>query len=196
MLTKGHQTLYMYGLSGAQPQPEGMASAGDLSYAYFPQKISYLETEEEILAIMKQDSFSPYETSYALGRPRMVSNKSVSQGTYRSRVILYEDNRVEIETHCSAPSWCVAADYAAPGWQAWLNSSRRLPIVTANYFFRMVHLPAGTHRVVFIYQPFSFRLGLYLTGLALAGGVALAIGARRRSRAHMMCSPKNQDFQD
>ncbi len=196
VFTREHQTLYMYSLSGALPQPEHAASAGDLSYAYFPQEIRYLETEEEILAKMKQDSFSPYKTSYALGRPRVVSNKSVSDGTYRSRVILYEDNRVEIETHCPAPSWCITADYAAPGWQAWLNGSGRLPIVTANYFFRMVHLPAGTHRVVFVYQPFSFRLGLYLTGLVLAGGIALAIGARRRSRAYPLYSPKNQNFQD
>lgn len=195
VVTRGHQTLYVYSASGVLPQPERTTSASDLSYAYFPEKMSYLDTEQKILAMMKHDSFSPYKTSYALGPPRVVDNRDVSNGAYGSRVILYKDNRVEIETHCPAPSWCVTADYAAPGWQALLDGSSRLPIVTANYFFRMVRLPAGTHNVVFIYQPFSFRLGLYLTGLALAGGIVLVIGARRRDRAQPKCFPKTRGYQ-
>jgi hypothetical protein len=181
VITREHQTLYEYSPSVTQSVSEGTGSDGALTYAYFPAKIRHLETEKQILAMMSESSYRPYETSYALGTPKEVDNTLAHEAS-QSHVVAYSDNRVEIETHCPGPSWCVTADYAVPGWQAWLDGSDQLPIETGNYFFRMVRVPSGAHRVVFTYRPFSFRLGLYLTCLALVGGAAFAIGTWRRSR--------------
>jgi uncharacterized membrane protein YfhO len=43
-----------------------------------------------------------------------------------------------------------------------------------NAFFRSVGIPAGTHKVVFTYDPQSWKLGLLLAGLGTIGLIALA----------------------
>ena len=62
------------------------------------------------------------------------------------------------------------ADLAYPGWKAYVDG-QETQIYRADYLFRSVFVPAGTHSVEFVYRPRSFRLGLLITLLATAGGV-------------------------
>ncbi len=63
-----------------------------------------------------------------------------------------------------------------PGWRAYVDG-KEWPIEKADYCFRAVFLEPGDHRVVFRYQPRSFRIGLWFslaTILAfLIAGIAL-----------------------
>ncbi len=63
----------------------------------------------------------------------------------------------------------VLADTQAAGWQATVDR-RQVQIETTNGSLRTVTLPeAGAHRVVFVYRPTAYRLGLYLSLLTIAG---------------------------
>ena len=46
--------------------------------------------------------------------------------------------------------------------------AKKRTILRANYFFRAVELPAGNHRVEFVYDPMSFKLGLVISSLTAA----------------------------
>jgi uncharacterized membrane protein YfhO len=55
-----------------------------------------------------------------------------------------------------------------PGWKATLDG-RPVEIFRANYLSQGVVVPQGVHRVVFDYQPESFRYGAIISVLSIAG---------------------------
>ncbi len=76
--------------------------------------------------------------------------------------------RLEVQVSAEGPGWFVWSDVGYPGWMAKVDGAQT-PIYPADYLFRAVRLPAGTHVVVFEYRPVSFWLGLAISLLAWAG---------------------------
>jgi len=93
-----------------------------------------------------------------------------------------EHNHVVVECGLSAPGFLVLADNWFPGWQVQVNGSRA-PLLVADHAFRAVRLDAGRHIVCFQYRPLSFRLGAFVSGLAVSLGLIYFIFSVRRSRA-------------
>ncbi len=81
-------------------------------------------------------------------------------------------------------AWLLLADTRAAGWAATLDG-RAVSIHSYDLSLRAVAAgPAGPHRVVFVYRPTAYLLGLYLSLLAwgvLAGALSFA-GARFLAR--------------
>ncbi|WP_435018172.1 hypothetical protein TA3x_000118 [Tundrisphaera sp. TA3] len=89
-----------------------------------------------------------------------------------------EPQRVEMTATLLSPGLVVVADRFDPGWTLAVDG-RPAEIHRTNRAMRGVALPAGTHRLVFRYDPRSFRLGKILTAIGLAAFVALAARAAR-----------------
>lgn len=90
-----------------------------------------------------------------------------------AEIIPGEDpDRVDIQAHLSRPGWVVLADTFYPGWQATIDGVPT-PIHPANLAFRAVFAPAGSHRIVFHYQPDALRIGVPVSLVALLLTVAL-----------------------
>ena len=97
-------------------------------------------------------------------------------------VLSYEPERIVISANLAEEGYLVLTDAYYPGWRA-LTDGLETPIYRANLLFRAVYLPAGQHRVEFIYDPTSFKLGaaISLTALlGLAAGLAVLTGRRRK----------------
>jgi hypothetical protein len=98
-------------------------------------------------------------------------------------ITAYDSQRVEIAAALAAPGLLVLNDTDYPGWRAYVDD-RPAPIVSANFLFRGVFLDAGPHRVVFRYEPASYRIGWIVSALALLCAAAYGVlGARRDRRA-------------
>ncbi len=72
-------------------------------------------------------------------------------------------------------------DAFAPGWRATLDGAP-VEIRRTNAVFRGVPVPAGSHRVEFVYRPLSVTLGATLTGLALLAATGLLVVRRFAGR--------------
>ncbi len=97
--------------------------------------------------------------------------------------VMLEDehpNALQFSTKSDTPGWLLVADVWYPGWMAWVDGSR-VEVYRANYLFRAIELPAGTHTVVFAYRPLSFLAGVLISILAWAG-IGFVILRRRRVR--------------
>jgi hypothetical protein len=84
---------------------------------------------------------------------------------------------VEVTAVLHSAGLVVVADLYYPGWELTVDG-RPAEILRTNRAMRGVVLPAGTHRLVFGYNPLSFRAGMALSaaGIAsLAGLIAWAI---------------------
>jgi len=89
------------------------------------------------------------------------------------------------------PEILVRGESLTPGWTAYVDGEP-VPLQGANILFQGVCVPPGRHRVDLVYNPETFRFGLFLTLAAMAGltavitaslsGRARATGPRPRPR--------------
>ena len=88
-------------------------------------------------------------------------------------VIVQEDDpdRVALQAVLSGAGLVVVADSYYPGWTARVDG-QAVPIYPTDLLFRGVRVPAGRHRVEFVYAPSYARWSIALG--ALAAGVAFA----------------------
>lgn len=94
----------------------------------------------------------------------------------------YLPNRVTVQVHDSAPGYLVLADIWFPGWSVTVDGAPA-HLHRADYLFRAVRVPAGTHEIAFTFRPESYAYGKAISGLALAGVLAIsAFGLLRRRR--------------
>jgi uncharacterized membrane protein YfhO len=76
-------------------------------------------------------------------------------------------NEVVIETESASPALLLLTDSYYPGWRASIYETPST-VIRANYAFRGVPVPAGRQVVAFRYEPASFRVGLYISLVAIA----------------------------
>ena len=67
-----------------------------------------------------------------------------------------------------------------PGWRATLDG-REIKIEPSHKIFRQVKVPAGEHKVKFIYDPWSFKLGLAISLLTILGLIGAGCLACRQA---------------
>jgi hypothetical protein len=81
---------------------------------------------------------------------------------------------VRITTNAGCASYLVLADTNLPGWRAALDG-QDVPILTADFAFRAVRVPAGEHEVSFRYAPWTVPAGVAasLFGIVMAVGLVL-----------------------
>lgn len=85
----------------------------------------------------------------------------------------YEPQRIELKTRHSRPGLLVTSEVWFPGWEVRVDGGRTR-IYRTNYTLRGVAIPAGEHRVEFVFTPSSFRLGMVCSAIGL---LALFVGA-------------------
>ena len=89
---------------------------------------------------------------------------------------------MQINSQLSEPGVLVLTDAFHPGWKVFVDGKEQT-IRRANYLFRAVELPAGNHRVEFVYDPISFKLGLVISSLTAALFITIPLVGWLRRRA-------------
>ncbi|SIN73847.1 membrane protein YfhO [Singulisphaera sp. GP187] len=91
-----------------------------------------------------------------------------------------DPQRVEVKAVLHSPGLVVISDFYYPGWNVTVDG-RSAEILRTNRAMRGVALPAGTHRLVFRYDPLSFRIGMALSLLGVTTVALLVVwGLRTR----------------
>lgn len=76
------------------------------------------------------------------------------KGQAHVAIVNYKYNFVELDVEAPKAGIVVLHDLFYPGWMAFVDGQSE-PLLRANILFRGVEIPAGHHRVVFSYHPFS-----------------------------------------
>jgi hypothetical protein len=84
------------------------------------------------------------------------------------------NNKLCLQVKTAEGGLLLLSDTYYPGWRAFVNE-REVRILRANYNFRAIPLEAGEYEVKFIYDPISFKIGMLVSFLTLAGIVAYFI---------------------
>jgi len=137
---------------------------------------------EEILNRMKSEDFAPQkyllldEDKYRLNdklksSPLLFNNIGRVEGGIPSpkgkiEKVSLLDNRILISADLKEDGFLLINQISYPGWEVYINGKEG-GIFTANYLMQAVALDKGKNKVEFIFKSFSFRLGLYITLLAV-----------------------------
>lgn len=87
---------------------------------------------------------------------------SITPGKQQATLVSYKPNSVIIDTKSDTKTLLFLSDTYYPGWKAFIDNDPQ-KIYVANYTFRAVAVPSGSHRVTFRYEPDSLRYGFYVT---------------------------------
>lgn len=98
----------------------------------------------------------------------------------------YRLNSITLDAFLDADGFLFTSEIYYPGWKAYVDG-KESKIYKANYIFRAVYLTPGSHTIVFKYEPFSFKIGLCVSLLAL-----LFIGAFIAGDAWSKCRAKQK----
>ena len=114
---------------------------------------------------------------------------AAAAGEYSVAIIGYQPDRIVVDASLPQPGLLVLGEMWYPGWQVTVDGEphQMRPVCG---LLRGVTLDAGTHRVLFQYDPASLRQGTWLSlaacaGLALAGASTMAyrlVSRRARQR--------------
>ncbi|MBI2194538.1 MAG: hypothetical protein HYU36_21375 [Planctomycetes bacterium] len=119
----------------------------------------------------------------------------LAPGTPRLARQRHAPHQVEIEVR-GGPAWVLLSDLHYPGWRAFVDG-KAARIYPGQFLFRAVLSGPGDSTVQFVYEPQSFRLGLWLSLLGLGVVAALAIGCRRsetvRTRSALSPQPSTME---
>jgi hypothetical protein len=142
-----------------------------LPRAFVVQQAVVAADQEDAWARIHEPGFDP-ATTVVLEGGQPLDNGGAEQAV--AQVVRYEPDRLEIEVNSPTDGYLFLSDPFYPGWQATVDG-QPTEILRANYAFRAVAVPAGTHRVIMTFQPASWRLGLAITVLTVLLLLALAI---------------------
>jgi hypothetical protein len=153
---------------------------------------------KEILPMMTQKEFRParevlleenpkWEGEAIVGRRGPPLRKTNDGGEPLSglpqkvEIISEKNNRLQLLVNSTEDNLLVLSDTYYPGWKAFVNG-KETKIYRADYIFRAIPLNAGTHRLEFVYDPMSFKLGAGVTLLGILGCIGMGWVARRKRR--------------
>ncbi len=87
--------------------------------------------------------------------------------------ISYTPNKIEIQLYTDGSGFLFISDNYFPGWRAYINGVNS-KIYRADYTFRSVVVPKGESKVVFIYDPLTFKIGAVVSFVSVLLLVILA----------------------
>jgi hypothetical protein len=126
--------------------------------------VAYLEKKADVLNYFIRASFDPNSHAVVIDQ-KEEQNKEIGGWEDKNPAISIKDydlNHVTLQTQNPIGGLLLLRDTYYPGWKAFVDNTET-KILRANYVQRAVYIPEGEHIVQFQYQPFSYKLGLFLT---------------------------------
>lgn len=124
----------------------------------------YAVVNQQELSPSQKDALRQFTSSDLTQKPSAVSAK-ITQSTSRKVSI-------QLPAGLQQPSVLLLTDTFYPGWKAMVDGVE-VPVIKANYSFRAIVLPANAKHVEYFYDPISYRLGTWLSIIAM---FALVLG--------------------
>ncbi len=103
-----------------------------------------------------------------------VDNVEYDRGWSALVLSRYEPHIIEAKALSKDGGYLLINDVYYPGWEAFINGKAAL-IYPCQLMFRCLKLPPGEADIRMIYNPFSFRLGAYITLLSLTYLISIII---------------------
>ncbi|MBN2310106.1 MAG: YfhO family protein [Candidatus Hydrogenedentes bacterium] len=151
--------------------------------AFLAAGIEVIPDADALFERMLSDDFDPRRTVAIQVAPKGELPHAAADGALAALgtadIAEYRPTHIRIDVDAAERAVLVLSDSYYPGWQARIDGEPA-EVFPAYYAFRGVVVPAGQHTVEFSYFPWSLRIGLAISTLALIAGLVGGIGLMRR----------------
>lgn len=122
-----------------------------LPRAFIVHKIRVITKYEHIRSFIKSSNFNPRQEVVLEETPEggVVDNGEAREASVD--IIRYSNQKVLLKATSSFSGMLVFSDYYYPGWSAYLDG-KPVKIYRANFVMRAIVLPAGEHRILFVFE--------------------------------------------
>jgi hypothetical protein len=148
--------------------------------AFLASSYQIVHNDQQIIDTMFSSGTNLRETLILEEKPS--NDPSVGSGSAEIR--LYTPDKVSIQTQSTSPKLLFLSDVYDKGWHVTVDGYPST-MLRADYDFRAVFVPAGTHMVQFIYFPDSLRAGIILFILSITGIIGVSIWVHRYEHRHI-----------
>ena len=112
----------------------------------------------------KSDSGQARMTDFEMTTNTFITLPKPSTDSFAS-IISYKPQEITIRARSNVPQMLFLSDNYYPGWKAYVDG-KETKIYRADFTFRSIYLPKGSHVVGFEYDPMSFKLGYIVSSLS------------------------------
>jgi uncharacterized membrane protein YfhO len=89
----------------------------------------------------------------SIAQPKSDSNSLI-------RMTKFSPDTIDYEANCAGPEFAVFSEiYYPKGWNAYVND-QKVDYLNVNYVLRGLSLPAGQHKIRFVFEPASYKNGV------------------------------------
>ncbi len=135
----------------------------------------------DILNEIKNDSFDPKRIAFV---EKLDFEFDPSDETSTLKISQYKDDSISAEVNAIGNNFLFFGTTYLPGWKA-LIDDKETNVYKTNHGFMGIVVPQGNHKIEFVYEPFGFVIGKYLSlilNILLLGGIAfLMIRVRKNN---------------
>jgi len=136
----------------AQQNPQAFGNAWSV------ETIKWVNDQNEEITALKEVNLKNTAVVHAKFKDR-VSNDFVYSSSAKIELVSQQPNELEYLFEAATAQFIVFSEnYYQPGWQAYIDGE---PVdhIQANYTLRAMNIPAGTHEVVFKFEPEVIKTG-------------------------------------
>ena len=147
--------------------------------ANFVGAIERIPEAEDTWNRIKDPAFNPATTAIIHSEGELVTTPIDSTSLATATLEMHSPHEIKWTVETNAPRLLVISEiYYPAGWKAMLNGTE-VPIHRVNYLLRGVSIPEGSHELVMVFSPQSYKIGHQLTlfsTLLVYGGIVLLLG--------------------
>lgn len=147
-----------------------LENANSLPRAFLASSYMIAKTDNELLDALFSKNINRRET-IVLERVPIFDPET---GAGRATIASYRPTEVIIQTTSDSPKLLFLSDVYDPGWQVWVDGVKS-ELYRADFAFRAVSVPKGTHTIRMRYVPFGITLGFVFAGFATLGIVGFLL---------------------
>jgi len=136
-----------------------------LPRAFFVSRIEVVPDEEELMKKLYDPMVDLRYTVFVASTGGLDVQTADSDIDGSVKIEKYEQSEVVLSVEAPVKGALFISDTYYPGWEAYVDG-KKVEIMKANYAFRLVPVPEGSHTVRFVYVPSSFRFGV---GISIVG---------------------------
>lgn len=151
---------------------------GYLPRIFLVDRLKVVSEKERIFNEMKSTHFNPRE--YAILEEKPDFKLKGKKGS-TVKIIDYDARKIILKARAKQSCLLVLSEiYYPAGWKAYIDGEKT-KIFKTNYILRSVYLPSGEHRIKFVFDPWTFKVGLWVSRITFLFLIAVfAFEIRKR----------------